>query len=260
MTRISTSSSAESAFTRLMSAAPRGVAAKSRSSANTAGLRCAIASRAFRASASPKAMTSPMDAVFWVSAGRVPAGPISTTQASELTLEDLGVLKRPPPHLDLADDVFLRHRSPVTAVGAVVAVIAHDEVVALLNDLRTPVVVAAEFLRDVVVLQRDAVDVDMPVHDPDRVALFGDHALDEHLLGVQRVVEHHDVAGTRIANLVDELVDDQAVVIFERRRHAEAVDAGHLEAERDDQRRVDRGGHQSFHARDDFAPGANPDA
>ena len=42
------------------------------------------------------------------------------------------------------------------------------------------------------------------------------------------------------ADAVGELVDDQPILIGERRRHALAFDAGHLEAERDDQRGVDR--------------------
>ena len=39
---------------------------------------------------------------------------------------------------------------------------------------------------------------------------------------------------------VGQLVDDQAILIRERRRHALAFDARDLEAERDDERRVDR--------------------
>ena len=44
-------------------------------------------------------------------------------------------------------------------------------------------------------------------------------------------------AGRRDA--VDQLVDDQPVLVLERRRHAHALDARHLEAERHDQDRVD---------------------
>ena len=68
-----------------------------------------------------------------------------------------------------------------------------------------------------------------------------------------RVVEHHDVADLRLADPVGQLVDDQPILIRERRRHALAFDARDLEAERDDERRVDgsRGqrlepGHQLF--------------
>ena len=177
-----------------------------------------------------------------------------------MTSEDPGVLQRPPADLHLADDVFLRHRTPVAAVGAVVPVVAHHEVVALLHDRRAPVVVAAELLRHVVVVQRHVVDVDAAVDDPDRVAFLRDHPLDEHLLGIERVVEHHDVAGPRIAELVDQLVDDQPIVILERRRHAQAVDARDLKAERDDERGVDGGREQRLDAAHEVLPAAAPAA
>ncbi len=70
---------------------------------------------------------------------------------------------------------------------------------------------------------------------------FGDHALDERLVGVERVVEHHDIAALRIGEAIGELVDDQPILIGQRRRHALAFDPRDLEAERDDQRGVDRG-------------------
>ena len=62
--------------------------------------------------------------------------------------------------------------------------------------------------------------IDPAVDDADLVAFFGDDPLHERLLGLQRVVEHHDVADLRIADAVGELVDDQAILILERRRHA----------------------------------------
>src|SRR5204863_8424772 len=89
---------------------------------------------------------------------------------------------RPPAELHFADDVFLRHHAPVPAVGAVVAVIAHHEVIAVGNDLRPPVVVAAVLVRHVVVLQWEVVDIDTAVDDADGVAFLRDHAFDEGLL------------------------------------------------------------------------------
>ena len=62
-TRISDSISDGSALIRLISAAPRGVDANSRSSAITAGLRLVIVSSAFNASTSAKVRIS-----FWLSA------------------------------------------------------------------------------------------------------------------------------------------------------------------------------------------------
>ena len=61
------------------------------------------------------------------------------------------------------------------------------------------------------------------------------------LSGFERVVEHHDVADVRVAEPIGQLVDDQAVLVLQRRRHALALDARDLEAERDDQRGVDGG-------------------
>src|SRR5258708_6669762 len=74
----------------------------------------------------------------------------SEVQTARRTSENSGVLKRPPAHLHFADDVLLRHGTPMAAVGAVVPVVAHHEVVALLDYLRTPVVVAAELGGDLV--------------------------------------------------------------------------------------------------------------
>src|SRR5437762_4364511 len=62
--------------------------------------------------------------------------------------ENMGGRDGPPTELHLADDVLLRHEAPVAAVGAVVPVIAHHEVVALGHDGGTEVVVAPELGRD----------------------------------------------------------------------------------------------------------------
>ena len=52
------------------------------------------------------------------------------------------------------------------------------------------------------------------------------------------------------AEPVGELVDDQPILIGQRRRHALALDARHLEAERDDQRGVDGRRDQRLHPGD----------
>src|ERR1700691_4058059 len=79
---------------------------------------------------------------------------------------------RPPAKLNLSDDVPLWYEAPGPAVRAVVPVIAHDEVVALGDHLRPPVVMAPVLLRHVIVVQRDLVDVHLAVDDPHRVAFF----------------------------------------------------------------------------------------
>ncbi len=129
----------------------------------------------------------------------------------------------------------------MAAVGAVVAVVAHDEVVPLRNHLGAPVVVAAVLARHVLVVERDVVDVHPAVHDADRVAFLRDDPLHERLVGVHRVVEHDDVAAPGRAEPVNQLVDDQPVLVLEGRRHALSFDPRHLEPERHDERGVDRG-------------------
>ena len=56
----------------------------------------------------------------------------------------------------------------------------------------------------------------------------------------------------RLADPIRQLVDDQAILIRERRRHALAFDARDLEAERHDQRGVDRGRGQRLQPGDHF--------
>ena len=79
----------------------------------------------------------------------------------------------------------------------------------------------------------------MAVDDAHRVAFFGDHALHERFVRIDRVIQHHDIPVMRLADSVGELVHDQPILIFQRRRHAHAFDARHLEPEGDNQGRVD---------------------
>ena len=99
---------------------------------------------------------------------------------------------------------------------------------------------AAILRRHEVVGHRHVVHEHAPVLDLDRVAFFGNHALDERLVRIGRVVEHHDVAAARRTEPIGELVHDQAVLIGQRRGHALAFDPRHLKSERDDERGVDR--------------------
>src|SRR6185369_266691 len=86
----------------------------------------------------------------------------------------------------------------------------------------------------------------------DGVAFLRDDAFDEGLLRIERVIQHDDVAATRLADPVDQLVDDQAILILERRRHAEALHARHLEQERDDEDGVHSGRHEGLQPRDEL--------
>ena len=63
----------------------------------------------------------------------------------------------------------------------------------------------------------------------------------------------------RLADAVGELVDDQTILILQRRRHALAFDARDLEAEGHDQRGVHRSRRQRLEPRNDlFARRARP--
>ena len=82
-----------------------------------------------------------------------------TTPRGSLS-EDPRVGNRPPVKLHAADDVFLWHHSPMPAVRAVVAMVAHHEVVPVVDPLGAEVVVAAILRWYEVVRQWHIVHVD----------------------------------------------------------------------------------------------------
>ena len=88
--------------------------------------------------------------------------------------------QRPPAVHDFADDVPPGDVAPVPAVGAVVAAIAHDEVVSPAGRPRAP---KSSWLRFSGATYWSSTGWSsrktLPVHDRHLVALFRDHALDE---------------------------------------------------------------------------------
>src|SRR5260221_1644389 len=101
MTRISESLSVGSALRRVMSAAPRGVAANERSSAITPGLRFVIVSSATGVLESEKERISPARpaaAARSLSAGSVSVGPTTTVQGSgtRVSIYSPAVMNAPP--------------------------------------------------------------------------------------------------------------------------------------------------------------------
>src|SRR3954452_2988152 len=105
-------------------------------------------------------------------------------------LEHLAVADGPPAQLHLSGDVLLGDEAPLPAVVTVVPMIAHYEVVALGDHLRTPVVVAAVFLRDEAVVDGNAVAEPAAGHDPHLIPFGGDPPLHERLVRLQRAVQH----------------------------------------------------------------------
>src|SRR4029453_3563729 len=103
----------------------------------------------------------------------------ASTGTSIQPLEHSRRADRPPAGLGLADDLFLRHLPRVGAVRAVFTMIAHDEIVALGNDLWSPFIMASILGRDVVVVERAGVHVNATVHEAHGITFFGNDPLHE---------------------------------------------------------------------------------
>ena len=65
--------------------------------------------------------------------------------------------------MDFSDDVAFGDLTPVSAVRAVVAVVAHDKIVSFADYFRTVILVAAKIGRYIVIGKEDFVDVHPPV-------------------------------------------------------------------------------------------------
>src|SRR5262249_3277269 len=132
-----------------------------------------------------------------ISAGTLRASPEWELCCGAGRLENDGVIERPPAGVHLADDGATRHGTPVAAVGAAIAMVAHHEVVVGGDAVWAPVLMAAEDRLDVAIVERLVVDEDAATFDGDDIAFLRDDALDENLAGIDRRVEHDDVAGRR---------------------------------------------------------------
>ena len=75
----------------------------------------------------------------------------------------------------------------------------------------------------------------MAAVDAESVAGQSDHALDIALLRVARIVEDHDIAALDGPKVVDKLVDEEPVAVFQPRQHADAFHADRLVKKRNDQ-------------------------
>ena len=84
-------------------------------------------------------------------------------------------------------------------------------------------------------MQDLAVHPDLAVVDAETSPGKRNHALDVALFRVARIVEDHHIAAIDGGDVVDELVDEEPVVIFEPRQHAGAFDAHRLVEKQDDQ-------------------------
>src|SRR5713101_4755902 len=102
--------------------------------------------------------------------------------------------------------------------------------------IRTSVGIVA---RHIVFVESFSVDIDLPVHNANSVPRNANNALDVAFRGVARVAEYNDVAALDRLPAIDELVDEDAFLIFETGHHAGAFNLHRL-AEKDNDEGGDR--------------------
>src|ERR1051326_7058502 len=122
----------------------------------------------------------------------------------------------------LAVDVATLNRADFTTVIGHGPVIAQHEVGIGRNDglsIGTGVLIIR---RNVRFRQQGAVHVNTAIDDADAVAGQADHALDEALARVPRIMKHNDVTALDAFKAVDQLVDEDALLVFKARLHAAA--------------------------------------
>jgi hypothetical protein len=123
----------------------------------------------------------------------------------------------------------------VAAVRGDGTVVAHHEVGVVGNDYFSKGAIVAVLGGNVGFAHKTTVDEDAAVIDVEIVAGQGDDALDIALRGVAGIVKDYDVSALYGREMVDELVDEKPVAVFEARQHAGALNADGLIEEHDDE-------------------------
>lgn len=82
-----------------------------------------------------------------------------------------------------------------------------------------------------------SVDVNLSFDDADAITRHANHALDVALRRIERIVEDHDVAALDRLELVNEFVDEDALLVLEPRQHACALNAHRLIEKHDEESR-----------------------
>ena len=122
--------------------------------------------------------------------------------------------------------------------------IAHHEIaVGRHDDLRIGAFIAVD-RGDVIFAQRLPIDINLAGVDADTIASDADNAFDKALRRIRRIVEHHDVAALNRLQAIDKLVDEDPLLILERRHHACAFDLDRLIQEDDGESRNRKRDHQ----------------
>ena len=138
----------------------------------------------------------------------------------------------------LADDVLARDRPEGAAVGAVVAIVAHDEkfVIADANELvRIPFIgIGWCFGEKIRFMQQLAIDINPAVFEIDRLSRHGDDAFDLERI-IARVFQGDDVVLSRLADDIGESVQPITSRVGQGGIHAGAFHLNGLADETGDQ-------------------------
>ena len=124
---------------------------------------------------------------------------------------------------DHPQNILTRHRAVNPAISAVVPVVSEDKILVYAADPHlfaiTWTSIGRRVWRQVGLVKQFAVDVEMPIFDKDRVALFGDYAFDG-VAVVGRIAEDDDLLGLRIADVIDEAVQHITSRVMQGGGHA----------------------------------------
>src|SRR5262245_31236903 len=125
--------------------------------------------------------------------------------------------------------------------------IREDEVVTLRYDLRSPVIVAAILGGHEGLRLPHTVQIHVPVGDLHLIPFTSGDSLDELPFRPEWVAQHDDLPEQGIAVLVGHLVDDEAILIRDRRGHRLALLTRDLDHKSHDEGRDDRLEEQYHH-------------
>src|SRR6266436_3046620 len=111
----------------------------------------------------------------------------------------------------------------------------HEIAVARNDELRIGMSVGI-VARHIVFVESFSVDIDLPVLNADSVPCNSNNALDVAFRGIARVAEYNNVAALDRLPAIDELVDEDALLVFEAGHHADAFDLHRLVEKYNDER------------------------
>src|SRR5271166_2735133 len=165
----------------------------------------------------------------------LPSAPPELLIVALMQFAQLG--ERPIAEDSLAINVAPVNWAKVSAVIRQVTVVAQDKVFMRRHDnirIRADVFV---HLRHILFAQLTIVDVHQSVLDPHAIARYSNYALDVALRSVARITEDHHVTPLDRFQTVNKLVDEDPLLVFQRRHHAGSLHLHRLVEENDEERR-----------------------